>query len=327
MKLVAFGAGRRHGNTEVFIKEALMAAEEMGVEVEYVPLRDFEIHPCTACNGLCPMAIQGLEACPHRDDDTIFLVNKYLDADGVIVGAPVYSSTPGSQLFAFRDRVFGPKMDPDFMAFKGVPKWAEGRIKSRPSALISVGGALAPAWTSLGIPSLYSTCFSATGNVVDYMDVNGVADYGAAAIEDDLVARARKLGQNVANAMLTGDQTYKGDDKGCCPSCHFNAMLLQPEKGMATCVICGTHAHIHEVDGKLELEFREGEQEENRLQPCGREFHGREIRYVVQNVYGPKKHLVESRMQKYIDYSACEVKSPSKEAKKAALRAQFADKK
>ena len=326
MKLVAFGAGRKAGNTEILIKEALMAAEEMGVEVEYVALRDFEIHPCTACNGLCPMAIAGLEACPHKSDDTIFLVNKYLDADGVIVGAPVYSSTPGSQLFAFRDRVFGPKMDPDFMAFKGVPKWAEGRIKARPTALISVGGAIAPAWTSLGIPSLYSTAFSATGAIVDYMDVRSTADYGAAAIDDELVAQAKQLGRNIANAMLTGDQTYVGKEQGCCPSCHFNAMLIDMEKQMATCVTCGTHAHMVIKDGKVVLEYREGEQEETRLQPCGREFHGREIRHVVEHVYGPRKHLVEERMKKYLDYNQHDVKSPYHEAKKAALREQYANK-
>ena len=34
MKLVAFHSGRKNGNTEVFVKEALMAAEEMGIEVE-----------------------------------------------------------------------------------------------------------------------------------------------------------------------------------------------------------------------------------------------------------------------------------------------------
>lgn len=326
MKLVAFGAGRKHGNTEVFIKEALMAAEQAGVEVEYVPLREFEIHPCTACNGLCPMAIAGLEACPHKDDDTVFLVNKFLDSDGVIVGAPVYSSTPGSQLFAFRDRVFGPKMDPDFMAFKGEPEWAKGRVKARPTALISVGGALAPAWTSLGIPSLYSTAFSATSAIVDYMDVRGVADYGAAAIDDEQVARAHELGRNLAQAMLSGDNSYVGPNEGCCPSCHFNAMLVDVEKKMATCAICGTHAHIVLDGDRLKLEYREGEQEENRLQPCGREFHGREIRHVVEHVYGPRKHLVEERMKKYIAYSACEIKSPSAQAKKAALREQYAKK-
>lgn len=319
MKLVAFGAGRKNGNTEIFIKEALMAAEEMGIEVEYVPLREFEIHPCTACNGLCPAAIGGLEACPHRDDDANFLVDKFLDSDGVIVGAPVYSSTPGSQLFAFRDRVFGPKMDPDFWAFKGTPAWAAGREKSRPTALISVGGALAKAWTSLGIPSLYSTAFSATSAIVDFMDVNGVADYGAAAIDDEQIARARELGQNLARAMINKDNSYVGPNEGSCPSCHFNAMLIDVPNKMATCVTCGTHAHIVMDGDKLVLEYREGEQDENRLQPCGREFHGREIRHVVQNVYGPRKHLIEDRMKKYLAYTQHDVKSPTKEAKKAEL--------
>ena len=38
MKLIAYGAGRRYGNTEVLIKEALMAAEEMGGQLRSLVL-------------------------------------------------------------------------------------------------------------------------------------------------------------------------------------------------------------------------------------------------------------------------------------------------
>ena len=38
-------------NTEILIKEALMGAEESGVEVELVRLMDLDLKPCTVCNA------------------------------------------------------------------------------------------------------------------------------------------------------------------------------------------------------------------------------------------------------------------------------------
>ena len=37
-----------------------------------------------------------------------------------------------------------------------IPDWAKGRVKQRPGALISVGGALSESWTSLGLATLYT---------------------------------------------------------------------------------------------------------------------------------------------------------------------------
>ena len=104
------------------------------------------------------------------------LVEKFLDSDGYIIAAPVFSLTPSSLLVTFRDRVFGPKMDVA-SAELGMPEpeFVKGRYKARPGGLISVGGALTEHWTSLGIPTLYTTTFSAQTEIVDHMNVFGVA--------------------------------------------------------------------------------------------------------------------------------------------------------
>lgn len=330
MKLIAFGAGRKNGNTEVYIKEALMAAENLGIEVEYIRLRDFEIHTCNACPmQFCP-AMDDPKNCVYGYDDAAYLLDKFLDSDGVIIGGPVYSTTGSSLLYAFRDRVFGPKVDDVMMERFGTPDWARGRMKHRPGAIISVGGALSRHWVSMGIPSLYSACFPPTTLVVDYMNVTGIANPGAAVLNDKLITRAHQLGENLSHAMLENDTSWRGQvdpEEDVCPSCHYNCVLINPRKKDVWCAICGIHGHIHFQGNKMIIDWPEDEQDENHLLSCGKNAHGDEIGYVLKNLYMPYKDQIPAKLEKYKNYTACELKSPYHEAKKAELRRQFGGKK
>lgn len=62
MKVMAICAGRKNGNGEILAKEALSAAQAMGAEVEMINLFDYNILPCTGCEG-CTIrrARQGLD--------------------------------------------------------------------------------------------------------------------------------------------------------------------------------------------------------------------------------------------------------------------------
>lgn len=324
MKLAAFSAGRKNGNTEVFIKEALMAAEEMGVEVALYRLNDFELSACTACAPMICPACRDITHCPHKDD-AIFLVESFLDCDGVIVGAPVYSLTPSSLLFTFRDRIFGPKMDVATKASRGVePAFAKGRFKARPGALISVGGALTENWTSLGLATLYSTTFSAQTEVVDQMNVYGVADYAEAAIHDDYLARARALGRHVAEAMLSGDHSWRGDTDGVCPQCHLNLLELEPGTDKVMCPVCGIYGKLTVEDGRSRIQWPEDDQHrwDNRLTLEGKKHHLDEI-LVHSRQYQPREAEAREKLKKYQAYEQHTVKSPYREAKRAALRAEL----
>ena len=44
------GSPRKDGNTENLVKEALNAAEKVGVETELISLASAEIEPCIACD-------------------------------------------------------------------------------------------------------------------------------------------------------------------------------------------------------------------------------------------------------------------------------------
>ena len=51
-KITGLSFGRKNGNCEAFLKAALMAAEEEGVESEIIRAMDMKILPCKSC-GAC----------------------------------------------------------------------------------------------------------------------------------------------------------------------------------------------------------------------------------------------------------------------------------
>ena len=146
-KVVAFTAGRRNGTTETLTKIALEAIAAMGIEVELIRLNECDLHPCSAC-GAGPCHSKGPAACIWKDDGA-WLNEKFLESDGYILAAPVWSLSPCGIVTDFRDRVFGPKMDMAMWEMNGgCPEWAKGRRKQRPGGLICAGGALSEHWTS-----------------------------------------------------------------------------------------------------------------------------------------------------------------------------------
>ena len=303
-----------------------MAAEEMGVEVKLYRLNEFDLHNCTACQGFCPPDI---DACPHHNDEAKFLVDAFLDADGVIIGSPCYSLSANSLLFAFRDRVFGPKMDVSTVWEMGYPEppFAKGRFKARPGGLIGVGGALTENWTSLNMPSLFTTTFSAQTDVVDHLNVYGVADAAASTIEDKWLEKARTLGKNVAEAMLSGDHSWRGEKEGTCPLCHLNLLDVVPGTNQICCPVCGITGTIEVVDGVIRTTWPDdwAHRKDNRLSPKGKRTHMEEIDACVE-AFMPRMDEAKEKLKKYIEYNACEVRSPKKEAEKKAILEKYGKK-
>ena len=318
MKLTAFTAGRPGGNSEIYAKAALMAAEAKGVEVELIRLTDCDLHNCRDCTpGFC-LAQTDVTKCPYGKDDCEWLVEKFLDSDGYIIAAPVFSLTPSSLLVTFRDRVFGPKMDVA-SADLGMPEpaFVKGRFKAHPGGLISVGGAFTEHWTSLGVPTLYTTTFSAQTDIVDHFNVYGIADVTAAAYDEKWLALARKLGENVADAMLTGDHSWRGEKQGTCPSCHLDLLQVTPGTNKVICPICGITGFVSMKDGVIEVDWPDTEEcrQDNRLTIGGKKRHLQEIFYGREHIFGPHQEEAAEKAKLYKAYTACVLTPPSRQKK------------
>ena len=89
---------RANGNSDRLLREALAGAESTGAQVEYVRLSDFEIGPCTECNGCYATGM-----CVLRDDYERIL-SKMLDADRLIFATPVFFMSVCAQAKILIDR-------------------------------------------------------------------------------------------------------------------------------------------------------------------------------------------------------------------------------
>jgi multimeric flavodoxin WrbA len=297
-KIVAFSAGRKHGNTEVYIKIALTEAKKMGLDVELIRLNECNLQPCKACPAM-PCMAKGPSGCILKDDGE-WLADKFLESDGYLLGAPVWSLSPCGIVTDFRDRLFGPKTDVAIWALNGgAPEWTKGRSQHRPGALISVGGALTENWTSLGLAILYTTTFSAQINVIDHLNVHAVADPGEALTRKDYLQRAKYLGQNLAYAVLhpeidwTKKHLGETTEEEACPGCHNSLLIAKPGRDYVECAICGTKGKVKMEDGGLRFVWQEDDND--RLTVRGKFRHIREIEYHTKEIYEPLKAGIEAQ--------------------------------
>jgi len=92
------GSPRNGSNTEILIRKALESAEEVGAETDLINLGSAEIEPCIACE-IC----KSTGECAIYDDMQD-IIKKLGEADGLILGSPVYFGNVTSQMKIFMDR-------------------------------------------------------------------------------------------------------------------------------------------------------------------------------------------------------------------------------
>lgn len=93
------GSPHRQGNTVTLMTWVVAGCLEAGATVEWLHVLDYDIQYCRGCftclrTGCCPLK-----------DDFQFLRQRLLDADGIIVGSPVYEGHTTALLQTFVDRL------------------------------------------------------------------------------------------------------------------------------------------------------------------------------------------------------------------------------
>ena len=98
--LLINGSPKSNGNTFVALNEVSESLRSEGVDTEIIHVGSKPLRGCLAC-GQC----NALKECVTHD-----LVNevlsKFKDADGLVVGSPVYYASPAGTLVSFLDRLF-----------------------------------------------------------------------------------------------------------------------------------------------------------------------------------------------------------------------------
>lgn len=98
--LLINGSPKKEGNTFIALSEVQKTLEAEGMETEMIHVGHKDIHGCIACQKCSELG-----KCVFND-----IVNevagKFKEADGIVVGSPVYYASPNGTLLSFLDRLF-----------------------------------------------------------------------------------------------------------------------------------------------------------------------------------------------------------------------------
>ena len=282
MKVLGISCGRVMGNSEILVKEALMGAEEVGAEVEFLRLNDFYIGNCIAC-GACGKRENpdGIHDCVH-DDDFPLLFDRMLDADGIIICAPIYVWAPSGNIRILADRI-GPYHDVVLMKNEG--KHLPGStidprlFKERKGAYMSVGGTSNYRYASMGLGPMRQTLYPMRVQIVDQQMVLDSTMPGHVLKHPDAIQRAHDIGRHVAEAIGKPEEecAWQGEE-GICPGCHNNMLMIYKDINKVKCPWCAIDGElVIDENGGLHADFSKADLNKRHESADEMASHGREI--------------------------------------------------
>lgn len=266
MKVMGIVAGRHNGNSEILVKEALLACQEAGAEVTLINLFDYNILPCTGCEG-CTMSMGEVamgkgeyKGCVLKEkDDVDKLITAMQQQNGIIIGVPTYDLMPSSVYTRFAQR---------FLAYELAFLLKIGAVKEDPhcvAGLIAVGGSCHD-WQGLTLETMAASMFTQSIQVVDQFMSTRVGRPGNVLLRDEQIARAHQMGENIIKAINTpvDERGWLGDpDQGLCPNCH-GGLIFKGEphwdgiQWPFECAVCGAGGDlVRDENGKVKFVIAE----------------------------------------------------------------------
>lgn len=314
MKILAISMGRHDHNSDIVAKHALMAARDAGAEVKFVNTMKMTIGHCTGCGACSAMRDRGKQIKCVLKDDYLELENDVLDADGIVLVAPVYSLAPTGQLKNFIDR-FGAAHDLSAATEEQKKRIEQGNeellderlFKERYVAYISVGGAHTPNWVSMGLPNMYMFGMSVCMNVVGQIDAYDMGHRTNPVFDPPFLNEVADLGRHLVNSVGKKKEDIKWmGDKGVCPVCH-NKFISVGDSVEVECPLCGIKGELSIKNGKINVDFSEKERKRARNTMTGLYEHYYELKDMMAVII-PKlqenKETLPKMLKPYKDFES-----------------------
>ena len=182
--LAIVGSPRLKGNTNYLVDLALGEAEALGVSTEKIVLSKYKIAPCLGHDDC-----SSFESCTQKDDAN-WIIDKFVNADGVILATPVYWYNVTAQMKTFIDR--------NYFAYRHDIKY-----RARTAGIIVVAEMEAIEDTVNTLNKVVDWCFDIEEG--RKFIVSGYAHkIGDARGNPDLAGDARRLGRQMAESLKNG---------------------------------------------------------------------------------------------------------------------------
>ena len=257
MKILGISFGGPNGANDSMCKEALMGAKEMGAEIEFVHILDWNIKNCTGCVACARALVTGKGNVCTQKDELDGLLNLILDADGIVFCTPIFEKGATGLFHTLNDRL-GPRMDKGINLFgteiaekTGGKKPDPRFLKDKVVAFMGIGGS---DWATkvqedcamLALPAgwkiIENKIFSWSKNII---------------MEPEKVAVAHEIGVELVKAAADYENARYLGEPGVCSHCHSRNFYLNPDSTNAICTVCGIEGEMVIKDGKLVFEFPE----------------------------------------------------------------------
>ncbi len=304
-KVMGVTAGRKDSNSEILLKEALLACQGQGAEITMIDLRDYNIMECTGCTACTHGMTKGknVGCILDKKDDKKAIMEVMLNQDAVIFSAPTYDLMPSATFLKFMHRNLS--YESSFLEAIGAVEH-----KDRVGALIAVGGSTR-SWQSIALECMQATCFTNDFKIVDMYLATRVPGPKQCLLHDEMINRAHQIGSNVMKALNTPVEKRKWlgeENMGWCPNCHSNALILGEVQwdGLhfpIECQVCGAGGDLEKTeDGKWKFVIAEDGLCRDRTTTEGREHHIREISHTQGGFYTDENAaIVKEKFKKYKD--------------------------
>ena len=292
MKILGISFGKVNANDDILVKEALYSAKMYApdVEVKFVNTMKLKIGRCIGC-GACSTALEhGKDNVCVVKDDFQYLEDLCREADAIVVAAPVYVLQPVGQFKNFVDR-YACRHDISAIPYvldrrrrgqaPGNPDdFPMERLRRKPVAYFSVGGARTPDWTSMGTATMHLFGMSEGMRVISNYNANDMGHIGNPLLDQKMMDEVHEIGWRLAAAVDLPEEQLpyfgKDGDQGTCPVCHQNLLTVNGTTKV-TCPLCGIHGTISIEGDKLVVDFPKEEQERARGTFKGLREHTAEI--------------------------------------------------
>lgn len=311
MKILGVSYGTVNGGNDTMVKEALMGAQEVGADIEFINVNTLNIKHCTGCKACVMGLFSGRGNACVLKDDMQWLIGRMYDADGIVISVPIFEKCATGLFHTTMDR-FGPRMDrgnlmiAQKIAEQGGKPIDPKYLKELAVSYMAVGGS---DWATRVQADCATQALTPKWTVVhnDYYQWSlGIM------LNDDYLAKARQTGIDTAlaaQAILDGaepplgimGEAYKSDP-GICPHCHSKNFYLQ-EDGKAICCLCGLEGTIQNVEGKYVFTFPQETLPHAHDTISGKFIHGDDIQ---NNEKSSRTKLaspeMRERKKKYMDF-------------------------
>lgn len=283
MRILGVSFGTKNGTNDSLCIEALMGAKEQAAEVEFIQMSTLHIEHCSGCCACAKTLLSGRGNMCTLKDDFEWLLDKMLDADGIIMSDPIFEEGASGLFHTITDR-FGPRMDRGNnvigtkIAQETGGKIPDPRIlKDKVVSYMGVGGS---DWGTRVQCEHAMQALTPMWKVID----NAWFPWAKEIIMDDeRLAKVRQIGINLAGAAKDFERAAYQGEEGLCPHCHNKLFYLTPGSTEAICGLCGMVGELVVEDKKARFVFPEKQLEHAHDTLSGKFIHGNDIKNMEGN--------------------------------------------